>query len=471
VAVGVSPRRPLLRERREALVVLLCIAAAAVVGWAAAFHPTLVGLPVATVLCLPLLMSPRLRVLWVVFGALVFFGTTDELTPGKLAYLYGIGFALVGALYHARSRRETSGYRLLMPLFWASAAFAVLAAVSLPVSILNGIPQTDWLRDLAPYAMFAAAPLFAHDAQDAFGRRALEGILAVAGIAAAVSFGVKWITVRGIADLSALPTGFPSTLLAAALAAYGASQLLQGSSRRGTWLMLTATTLSLMFVTGTRTTLILLVAPFAIAFGSPRGLSRRAFRLLVALPLLAIAIFISLKTIVAASDGEAEVLEQRLSLFRSSGGANDRSYLDRLTQHEAAREVFWESPILGAGPGVRFVWRDTFGVRFETPVLDSPITFLSKFGLVGLGWLLIVIGALAAFYRSLRRGGRDPTIAELALLGYCAVTLGYATLQVPFEDKGFAPALVLLLALALRERRDREEAASEADAPDLMRGG
>ncbi len=431
------------------------VVGAMIVGWAASDSPMLVGLLVATILCLPLLVSPRARVLWVVFGALIFFGTTDEITPGKLAYLYGIGFALLGSLVHARAQKGSTAYTLLKPFFWTSAAFAVLAAVSLPVSMLNETPQTDWLRDLAPYVMFAAAPLFALDAQAAFSRRALERLLAVAGLFAAISFGVTWVTYRGIADLSAVPVGFPSTLLAAALVAYGSSMLLQGSERRGTWLLLTATPLSLLFVTGTRTTLLLVLAPLAIVLASPRGMSARALRLAVALPVLALVVGLSLQSILHASDADADELQSRIALLLSTGGTSDQSFRERLSQTEAAREVFAESPVLGAGPGVKFEWFDSVGDRFVTTNVDTPLGFLSKFGVLGLGWILIVLVSWITFYRELRRRGREPTPAQLALVGFGAVVVGYWALQVAIEDKGLPSALLLLLALALVDLRER----------------
>jgi O-antigen ligase len=443
------------RELPGWLLVAGAVVGAVIVGAAASEAPLLAGALVATIVCLPLLVSPRARVLWVVFGALIFFGTTDEITPGKIAYLYGIAFALLGSLLHARAQKGTTESKLLGPFFWTSGAFAVLAAVSLPVSMLNETPQTDWVRDLAPYVMFAAAPLFALDAQAAFSRRALERVLAIAGLFAAVSFGVTWVTQRGIADLSAVPAGFPSTMLAAGLVAYGCSMLLQSSERRGRWLLLTAMPLALLFVTGTRTTVILLLAPLAIVFGSLQGMSVRALRLAVALPVLAIVVGLSLQSILRASDADADQLQRRLALLLSTGGRNDQSFRERLSQTEAARDVFAESPVLGAGPGVKFEWFDSLGDRFVTPSVDTPIGFVSKFGLLGLVWIVIVFASWIVFYRQLRRRGRDPTPPQLALVGFGAVVVGHSFLLVSIEDKGLPSALLLLLALALVDLREQ----------------
>jgi hypothetical protein len=432
--------------------------AAVLAAWAYINQPMLVGLFVATLLCLPLLQSPALRVVWVVFGTVVFFGTTDELTAGKLAFLYGLAFALTGSLFRARSAARTEAFRLVAPLFVVTVTFCIVAVVSGVVSTLHGTPQTNWLRDLAPYVLFAAVPLLALDAASSFGKRGLERLLVAAGLAAALSFAVKFVTVRGIADLSSLPAGFPSTLLAAALASYAIAKLLNASGRRSAWLLVGAVTLAALLVTGTRTTLILLIAPFVMVFAIPAGFGARLTRLAVALPLLALAIGISLQSIVKASSGDEDILKRRVELLLDTGGGRDQSFADRITQTEVAREIFEEYPLLGAGPGIEFVWHDTFGERFVGLTVDTPISFLSKFGLLGLLWVAVTALAYWRFFRNVRERGTLPTTAQLGLVGFGSIVAAHSLLHVSLEDKGLAPALVLLVALAMRERLHASEA-------------
>jgi hypothetical protein len=66
--------------------------------------------------------------------------------------------------------------------------------------------------------------------------------------------------------------------------------------------------------------------------------------------------------------------------------------------------------------------------------------------------------------RALRTRTRGPTIAQLALLGFGAVSVAWSLLQNPYEDKGFAIGLLLLLALTTREAGDAERRRREGHA-------
>ena len=61
--------------------------------------------------------------------------------------------------------------------------------------------RVDWLRDVAPYLLFAMAPFFALDAQRAFSRRALVRLLVIGGLVATAWFSTHWLEVRNIANL------------------------------------------------------------------------------------------------------------------------------------------------------------------------------------------------------------------------------------------------------------------------------
>jgi hypothetical protein len=62
------------------------------------------------------------------------------------------------------------------------------------------------------------------------------------------------------------------------------------------------------------------------------------------------------------------------------------------------------------------------------------------------------------FVRRLTRGLPDPLASNLALVGYLGVVVASAALAPPFEDKGLSLALILLLAIALADRRDARTA-------------
>lgn len=83
-------------------------------------------------------------------------------------------------------------------------------------------------------------------------------------------------------------------------------------------------------------------------------------------------------------------------------------------------------------------------------ILDTPMTFPAKFGVLGLLVLLLRVAGFLAFARRLGRGG-PPTVAYLTLLGFLAAVAALAFLAPPFEDKGLSFELILILALSLAE--------------------
>jgi hypothetical protein len=78
------------------------------------------------------------------------------------------------------------------------------------------------------------------------------------------------------------------------------------------------------------------------------------------------------------------------------------------------------------------------------------LTFPAKFGLLGLLVLAFVIVKYVSFVRLIRRG-RDPTVVQLALIGYLVFVAVISPLVMPLDDKGLSFGLILLVALALQE--------------------
>jgi hypothetical protein len=155
--------------------------------------------------------------------------------------------------------------------------------------------------------------------------------------------------------------------------------------------------------------------------------------------------------VIAATGANQDVLQRRLEIFSSSGDIEkDASYKDRLTQARVAWDTFKENPLLGAGAGTAFEWKPQGLPRTSSPVLDTPVTFPAKFGLIGLAAALLVVAKYWSFMKILARR-RVPTVAHLALAGYLAVAVGLTTLVSPLEDKGLSFGLILALALVLRE--------------------
>ncbi len=231
-----APGRALSHGRlHDPAVVLLSCAAAFAVGWAVVEMPTAALLPAAAVASLPLLLSAHARIVFVVFGMLLIFGTSEELTLPKLAYLAGLGVAAGGAIFNVQTVARTPAFHALKPLVLSSFALVGARPRLLPGRRSSREPssatgcatrrRTSWRR---------MAPLFALDAYASLSKRALERLLLGAGLLGALSFAVTWMERRGIGTLGLDVLGLPTLLLGAALFAYAMSALIQGDQRRGT---------------------------------------------------------------------------------------------------------------------------------------------------------------------------------------------------------------------------------------------
>jgi O-antigen ligase len=418
-------------------------------GVGLAIEPVLALLPIAALASACLLVDGRARIVFVVLGGLFVFQREQGLDMSKMAFLALFAVAFVGAFLNVRTLRDSPAYRLARPLLVASTAFAVLAGVSLVIAHNNGTPLVGWwLRDTAPYLLFASAPIFALDAQAAVGRRRLVALLVTAGMVGAVAFAIHWLERRGIANFQAETLGLASHFVPAALFAYAMSAALHARSMR--WLAVAAPVLALLLVTGTRTNLVLFVAPVAIALATRRHRATRMIRLALIGPIaVAITLVIGLGVLRIASANE-EYLTKRISIFKSTGSSSDASYIERRRQMHAAWEVFKENPILGSGPGTIFEWQTIDRKSAAHFLIDTPLTFPAKFGLLGLVILIFVVRQYWLFMRALIRA-RDATAAYLGLVGYLAIVVVSAIALSPFENKGFSFGLILLLALVLSE--------------------
>lgn len=423
-------------------------------GAAIAIDPRLALIPVALLAAVPLIVSSHVRLMVVVFGALFTFQTSDELTGPKLAYLFALMVAVGAAVLRLPQLIGSSAYRDLKPLLRASVVTLLVIGVSYPVAHLNGILFTAWVRDVAPYVMVAFAPPLALDAQASMSARALRRTLVIAGTLGALGFTARWLTNRQIADLSFVPIGLPTLLLGATVFAVGMSVLVCGTQRRIAWGVLTGLVFAMLLATGTRTTLVLVAAPVAIVLASTERL-RTSLRLAAVLPLIAVFVVLATQGILHGTSANREALAARIEvLFSTAEGEQDRSYLDRLSQNAASWELFRSSPVFGVGPGTSIQWFDSFNRLKESTVVDSPLSLIAKFGVFGLvAAIVLAIGYMSSL-RRLRARTHGVTVTQLALVGYGAIVLAWSLLQNPYEDKGLAIGLLLLLAVAVREATD-----------------
>jgi O-antigen ligase len=399
---------------------------------------------------LPLFFMPRTRIIFIVFGGWLIFQSSPNLTPSKLYFLVGAAVSVAGAVARRREFRHDPVQRDMAPLLVASRAFGVLIVASLVISLAYHTPHRLWLRDVSPYLLFVAAPVLAYDAYTAFSRRGLRRLLVVAGILGAAAFAAHWLSSRGIVHISG-GFGLPTFMLGAALFSYAMAVVLERDHARLRWLLLASAILAGLIATGTRASLLLLASPLAMIVGARRHIARRSIRLAIVIPAVAIFVALGVQSLIRYTGAHRDVFQARLELLRHTGSSKDQSYSDRLAQTHAAWKLFKQSPLLGVGPGYQITWVDPTGLNRASAVIDSPVEYLAKFGLVGLWPLVILAWAVARTLSLLRRRTGERTIAQLAIIGYAGAFVAWWALGVPFDDKGLTIGFLLLLALALSE--------------------
>jgi len=439
---GLSPSGDLVAIGVSALVALG-------IGAAVAMKPAAALLPVALLAGLLLLVDARVRILFVVFGGLLTLQSSGGFGSLKLLYLAGISASFGGALFSFSRSSDTSMRWFVWPLLRASVAMSALILVSYFVAKDHAVARVDWLRDVAPYLLFAMAPFFALDAQRAFSRRALVRLLAIAGLVATASFSTHWLEYRHIANLPFSQFALSSFFFPAALFAYATAAALHERQHRTRWLALAALVFALLVVTGTRSTLLLAVAPVVAAIAARRNLGARFARLVLLAPAGILVIAVLAVSVVHATHASTELITKRVAILKHTGTSSDASYLDRQAQTHAASEAFHAHPFSGSGPGTYFSWRVTNGGKRSDFITDSPVDFPAKFGLAGLAVVLFLVFQYWGFLRRSIRFNH-PRAETLALVAYAIMTIINSFLTNPLEDKGWTLGLVLLIALVCR---------------------
>jgi O-antigen ligase len=419
------------------------------IGLAVTFKPTAALLPLALLGGLLLLVDARARILFVIFGGLLTLQSSSGVGSLKLLYLAGVLVSFAGALFRFSQSRDVSLRAFASPLFRVSVAMSALIAISFLVAKGHGVLRVDWLRDVAPYVLFALAPIFAIDAHWAFRRRGLTRLLVLGGLIATASFSTHWLQQRHIAHLPFSQFALSSFFFPAALFAYATASALHARERRIRWLFLAALVFALLVVTGTRSTLILAVAPVVAAFGARRYLSARFVRLVLLAPAAVLVIAVAVFSVVQVTNASTSAISKRITILKGTGTSSDASYKDRQAQTRAARDVFYAHPVFGSGPGTYFSWHMTGVGQRSDFIIDSPLDFPAKFGFVGLGVILFLMLEYGSFMKAAFRFDH-PRPETLALAAFAALAVLDSFLANPLEDKGCTLGLVLLLALVFR---------------------
>ena len=427
-----------------------------VIGW----KPAVALIPAVGSASVLLLGSTAIRGAVVIFGGLAVLQSSAGLNATKLAYLAAVSISATAALVrlgHLRYASPSPRYHRLV--FW-SLLFGCYVLVTFCVSVARGADLVSALRDATPYLLFALVPIFAFDLSLSIPPRVLRTMLLFAGLLATVGFAVEWLGRRGLADLSLNRVAFPSFLMAGALFSYAASASLQGPGRRSAWLLIAGAVLSLLLLTGTRTSLVFLLAPLAIVVGEKRNGSRRVTRLILFGLGTAVAVGLllpGLMWLVGADVGRSMERLRSVTQVLANPMA-DPSFLERAAQTIVAKDVFLGSPLLGGGLGHSFAWTGLTGEEQQAFNIDSPLSVPAKFGIIGLFLLSMIAWHLLAEVR--RQVRRHAGLPHAALLGYLTLAGAWLLILSPFEDKGFSFGLTLLIALALPAATSKSRSAA-----------
>ncbi len=408
---------------------------------------------VALLISLPLVaVSPRARVLVLIFGGLLVFESSAVVSLLKSAYLGVASVALLAAITRLVYRPDRRTLGLLKPMVIGAAFFAGVVVVSLLVATAERTALSDWLRDAAPYFLFCTIPIFALDFGTSMSRRYLISVLIAAGVLAALSFFVEWAgNLRQYFHLPISHLLLPSPLLPAALLCFSSSRAIASRWKaRIQWTALSGALVAVLaLLTGTRAlAAVLLIVPLIVLLASRDRIAIRIFRgLLLAGSVLAIGLVITW-LVVHVTGSNPLLLPDRFATVQVPTG--DLSYRLRVQEFAAAAAVFLSSPLLGAGPGHIFHWTPILGSAWNTFTLDTGMVVPAKFGLVGVTALIAIGVTLVSFLQKTALTIRT-TASWAALVAFATVGAIWLVLGSPFEDKGFTFGMILILALVLAD--------------------
>src|SRR5437867_3376071 len=113
----------------DAAVMVSILLVSIATGAALTVAPMLALVPIGALASLPLLVSGRVRIVFLVLGGLFIFQRDQGLSASKMAFLALFAVAFVGASVNVHSLRDSLAYRVARPLLTASAVFTALLAL------------------------------------------------------------------------------------------------------------------------------------------------------------------------------------------------------------------------------------------------------------------------------------------------------------------------------------------------------
>jgi hypothetical protein len=283
----------------------------------------------------------------------------------------------------------------------------------------------------------------------------------IMGALATLAFTAEFLDRRHYADVGFHRIVFQSVLLPAALFCYATAQAFAKSKHRGLWICLAAAIVACLLVTGTRSVVLLLVGPLALMVTYVNQIFKLIPRLLFYFGGGAVVLLVAIQAFAFITGTDFERPVDRMASISATiaNPISDQGYQERVEQTREAWTAFLDNPLFGVGPGHLFEGRSPTDARILTINIDSPAAFPAKFGLVGIGALLVAVIGYGLFLKGLPL--RAAFVSRASLIAYSAVVLAMAALLSPVEDKGLSFGLFFLLALS-RIDTGRGELASKS---------
>ena len=400
-----------------------------------------VGLPSLAVI----VNSSRARLYFFVLGGLAVFQLPDSASSIKLAYLGGV--ALCSAVSVTRVSRVSDPWvRSFWPLIPPGALAVLVFAIGLTIGITQSDP-TDAVRDAIPYLLLVLGPVIGLDAARDMGTRGLYRLTVSVGIAAAVGFSTDWLERRGV---SSLPFGrfllatFMLGALGFVVALVMASSTIGWSRLR--WIVAACVIPSAYLITGSRGVLVIFAGAIGMMGSSRKSRApiARAFSLVVA---VAVTIYVVVPPLAQVLISDPSFIDGRIRAATQflDGSGGDQSLQERLQAVAWTNDAFQANLLFGTGPGHRYP-NGAF-------TLDSPLTLLAKWGLIGGLAFVGFLVAIALVSRNVHLAGTF-TPANAVARGFLFVVLAITPFGGAFEDKGFALAVALLIAILAASARE-----------------
>ena len=425
----------------------------AVILWLVSItNSILVTAAVAVVLLPALCLVQWLRFPFVIIGGLTILYSSNSLDKAKVLYMAGMLCVSVVALLRLRGRRSTPTYRQMRPLLIWSAVWLLVICASGILGIAHRHAWVDVVRDAAPYVLVCFVPLIVYDTYEV-AQDYVTGLFVAAAIASALSF-TMFVLVRRSVVLPVEYVVLPSALLPASLFCFAMARALYRRDQRLLWGFLAGVTLIALLASGSRTYVLLLIAPVVLVLLETTAWRRvmKFAGVLLGIGLLMVGAFYAVRGI-AGLHGHT-VLDRFWGLpsFISNPTADD-SLQERITETKIAFNAFAAQPVLGAGLGQIFKWRPPWGGSIEAFTLDTTVAYAAKFGLLG---IVALSAAGVAWFKLAAALGREGfRVAAAALIAYLVLAALLFPLGAPLEDKGFSFGLMFLLSLALGSSSQR----------------